>query len=148
MPSVEQAVDVNVSVSAAYDQWAQFESFPRWMEGVESVERIDDGRLHWIALVRTEFATVEGETRQWDARITGRDRDRRISWESVAGPGEKPNTGEVSFEPRGESSCRVTFSIGWEPEAGMETPEELLRAMHQVMAADLARFKDLIEAAD
>ena len=90
MPFVEQAVDVNVSVRAAYDQWARFESFPRWMEGVVSVERIDDGRLQWVALVRDEFATVEGETREWDARITGQDRDRRISWESVAGPGEKP----------------------------------------------------------
>ncbi|HEY5169875.1 MAG TPA: SRPBCC family protein [Thermoleophilia bacterium] len=148
MPSVEQAVDVNVSVRAAYDQWARFESFPGWMEGVVSVERIDDGRLHWVALVRNEFATVEGETREWEARITGQDRDRRISWESIAGPGEKPNTGEVSFEPRGESSCRVTFSIGWEPEAGMETPDELLSAMHQVMAADLGRFRDLIETAD
>ena len=146
MPSVEQAIDVNVSVSAAYDQWASFESFPQWMEGVASVERIDDGRLHWIALVRNEFATVEGETREWDARITGQDRDRRISWESVAGPGEKPNTGEVTFAARGESSCRVTFRIGWEPEAGMETPDELLSAMHRVMAADLARFRDLIEA--
>ena len=148
MPSVEQAIDVNVSVSAAYDQWARFESFPQWMEGVASIERIDDGRLHWIALVRNEFATVEGETREWDAWITGQDRDRRISWESVAGPGEKPNTGEVAFEPRGESSCRVTFSIGWEPEAGMETPDELLSAMHHVMAADLGRFKDLVEAVD
>ncbi len=148
MPSVEQAVDVNVSVSAAYDQWARFESFPRWMEGVASVERIDDVRLHWIALVRNEFATVEGETREWDARITAQDRDRRISWESVAGPGEKPNTGAVSFEPLGESSCRVTFSIGWEPETGAETPDELLSAMHQVMAADLGRFRDLIEAAE
>jgi uncharacterized membrane protein len=148
MPSVEQAVDVNVSVRAAYDQWARFESYPRWMEGVESVELIDDGQLRWVALVRNEFATVEGETREWEARITGQDRDRRISWESIAGPGEKPNTGAVSFEPRGESSCRVTFRIGWEPEAGMETSDELLRAMHQVMAADLGRFRDLIEAAD
>ena len=146
MPSVEGSIDVNVPANAAYDQWARFESFPKWMEGVASVSWLGDGRLHWVALVRSEFATVEGETREWDARITGQDRDQRISWESVSGPGEKPNTGEVTIEPRDESSCRVTFAIGWEPEAGMETPADLLRAMNEVMAADLARFKAFIEA--
>ena len=148
MSAAEQSIDVNVGVTTAYDQWARFESFPRWMEGVASVDQIDDTRLHWVAKVKNEVATLENETREWDARITGQDRDRRISWESIAGPGEKPNTGEVAFEPRGELSCRVTFSIGWEPEAGRETPDELLSAMHHVMAADLGRFKDLVEAVD
>ena len=39
MPTVEQSVDVNVSVSTAYSQWNRFETFPRWMEGVASISR-------------------------------------------------------------------------------------------------------------
>ena len=147
MPTVEQSVDVNVDVSAAYDQWTRFDSFPQWMEGVASVERIGDGLLHWVAKVRSEFATVEGETREWDARIVDQTRDERVAWESVGGtPGEKPNAGAATFESLGASSCRVTFRMDWEPEGGLETPSEVLAAVNQVVAADLARFKDFIEA--
>ena len=147
MPTVEQSIQVNVDVNIAYDQWTRFDSFPQWMEGVASVERIADSRLHWIAKVRSEFATVEGQTREWDARITEQTRDRRVSWESVGGkPGQKPDSGEASFEPLGDSSCRVTFAMSWEPEGALETPTEVLAAVNQVVAADLARFKDLIEA--
>lgn len=147
MPSVEQSIDVDAPVSAAYDQWTRFESFPQWMEGVASVDRTDDTHLHWVAKVRTEFATVENETREWDARITEQTRDRRISWESAGtGPGEKPNAGTATFEPLGDSSCRVTFQMEWEPEDAQETPSQVLDAVSAVVAADLGRFKSFIEA--
>ena len=63
MAQVEQSVDVDVPVRRAYDQWTQFEAFPRFMEGVEAVEQLDDRRLRWRA-------TVGGKTREWDAEIT------------------------------------------------------------------------------
>jgi uncharacterized membrane protein len=148
MPTVEQSIDVNVNVSTAYDQWAHFESFPQWMEGVASVDRIDDTHLHWVAKVKNEVATAENETREWDAQITAQIRDTRISWQSVGGkPGEKPNEGHVTFEPLGDSACRVTFGIDWEPEAALAANESyVLAAVNQVVAEDLARFKDFIEA--
>jgi uncharacterized membrane protein len=148
MATAEQSVDVNVNVTTAYDQWAQFESFPRWMEGVASVDRIDDNHLHWVAKVKNEVAEEENETREWDAQITAEVRDRRISWKSVGGkPDEKPNAGHVTFEPLGDSACRVTFRIDWEPEAALAANESyVLAAVNQVVAEDLARFKDFIEA--
>ena len=148
MSTAKQSIDVNVDVTTAYNQWAQFESFPQWMEGVASVDQIDDTHLHWVAKVKNEVAEVKNETREWDARITAQIRDRRISWESVGGkPDEKPNAGHVTFEPLGDSACRVTFRIDWEPEAALKTNESyVLAAVNQVVAADLARFKDFIEA--
>ena len=98
MPTVEQSIQVDVDVTTAYDQWTRFDSFTQWMEGVASVDQIDDSRLHWVAKVRSEFATVEGETREWDARITEQTRDKRVSWESVgAKPDQKPDSGAASF---------------------------------------------------
>jgi uncharacterized membrane protein len=147
MPTVEQSVNVNVAVTAAYRQWTVFESFPEWMEGVASVGKTDDTHLHWVANVREEFETVEGETREWDARITELTQDERIAWESAgSGPGKAPNAGAATFEPLGESSCRVTFRMDWEPEDDRETPSQVLDAVNQVVAADLGRFKDFIEA--
>ena len=134
--------------TGGYNQWTQFESFPQWMEGVASVDQIDETHLHWVAKVKDEVAKVKGETREWDAQITEQVRDRRISWESVGGkPGEKPNAGGVAIEPLGESACRVTFRMEWEPEGALETNESyVLSALNQVVTADLARFKELIEA--
>ena len=147
MPTVEQSIVVSVDVSTAYDQWDRFESYPWWMEGVASVEQIGHGRLHWVAKVRDEFAAFEGETREWDARITEQTRDRRVAWESIGGqPGKKPDAGAATFERLDESSCRVTFHMEWEPEDARETPAEVFEAANQVVAADLARFKDIIEA--
>jgi len=148
MATVEQTVDVNVDVTTAYDQWAQFESFPQWMEGVVSVDQTGDGSLHWVARVQNEVATVENETREWDARITEQTRDTRISWESVGGtPDEKPNAGSVTFEPLGDSACRVTFGMDWEPEAALKANESyMVAAVNQVVTADLARFKVFVEA--
>ena len=37
MSTIETSIDVHVPVRTAYDQWTQFEEFPRFMEGVESV---------------------------------------------------------------------------------------------------------------
>jgi uncharacterized membrane protein len=147
VPTVEQSVDVKVDVATAYEQWTRFDSFPQWMEGVVSVVPLDHDRLHWVARVRDEFATVAGETREWDARITEQTCDTRVSWESLgAQPGRKPDSGVASFEPLGDSACRVTFTMTWEPDNPLETPSEVLAAVNQVVAADLARFKDFIEA--
>jgi uncharacterized membrane protein len=147
MPTVEQSVDVNVDVGTAYEQWTRFETYPQWMEGVASVEQRDSGHLHWVAKVREESATFEGETREWDARITDRTRDRVIAWESAGdGSGQGPNAGAATFQPLGASSSRVTFRMVWEPEGDQETPGEVLDAVRRVVADDLQRFKDLIEA--
>jgi uncharacterized membrane protein len=51
MEAIEKSIDIDVPVRAAYNQWTQFEEFPRFMEGVEQVKQIDDTHLHWRAEV-------------------------------------------------------------------------------------------------
>ncbi len=40
METIEKCIDVNVPVSTVYNQWTQFEEFPRFMENIESVNRL------------------------------------------------------------------------------------------------------------
>lgn len=89
MAEVTATVEVDVPVSVAYNQWTQFEEFPRFMEGVEEVQQLDDARLHW----RAEIGGVE---REWDAQITEQDPDRLIAWQSTTGVRQ---AGRVFFEP-------------------------------------------------
>jgi len=138
LPTVEQSIDVNVDVTMAYDQWSPVESFPRWMEGVASVDQTSDSHLHWVAKVRNEFRhgqgtrTVSGTPGSPSTPATSASPGRA----SAGKPDEKPNAGAATFESLGASSCRVTFRMEWEPEDALETPSEVLAAVNQVVAAD------------
>jgi uncharacterized membrane protein len=46
MASSIQHIEVNVPLSVAYNQWTQFEEFPRFMEGVKQVHQLDE-RIAW-----------------------------------------------------------------------------------------------------
>ena len=85
MATVEQSIDVNVPVRVVYDQWTQFEEFPRFMDGVKSVRQIDDTHLHWVA-------EVAGDEKEWEAEITEQHADERVAWQSTSGalPGRAP----------------------------------------------------------
>ena len=68
MAQIQQSVDVDVPVSVAYNQWTQFESFPHFMTGVESIRQVSDTRNHWV----TNIAGVEREFRGTaDAQAAG-----------------------------------------------------------------------------
>ena len=73
MATIEKHIDVEVPLRAAYNQWTQFEEFPRFMEGVLEVRQLDDRRLHWRA-------KVGGQEKAWDAEITEQVPDDLIAW--------------------------------------------------------------------
>ena len=49
MSTIEQSIEVEAPVRPVYNQWTQFEEFPRFMEGVQHVKQLDDTRLEWKA---------------------------------------------------------------------------------------------------
>ena len=146
MPTVEQSVDVNVDVTTAYDQWTRFDSFPQWMEGVASVDQTDGA----ASTGSPRSGASSPRSRARPASGTPASPSRPVTHVSLGdhrgNPDHKPDSGQASFEPLGDSACRVTFVMTWEPEGDLETPSEVLAAVDRVVAADLARFKDVIEA--
>jgi uncharacterized membrane protein len=132
----EESVEVNVPVRTAYNQWTQFEAFPRFMEHVEEVQQLDDKRLHWRA-------KIAGKEVEWDAEITDQTPDTRIAWRSIAGP---KNGGAVLFEPVGASRTRVTVRIDFEPEGVAENLASAFGILSGQIHGDLDRFKHFIES--
>ena len=106
MANVEQTIEVNLPVRTVYNQWTQFEEFPRFMQGVEEVRQLDDTRLHWRA-------SIAGKTEEWDAVITDQIPDQQVGWRSTSG---SENSGVIRFTPIGADRTRVTAVIGYEPE--------------------------------
>jgi uncharacterized membrane protein len=97
MSTIEKSIEVNVPVRTAYNQWTQFEEFPRFMEGVKEVNQLDDTRLHWKA-------AIAGQDKEWDAEITEQTPDQRIAWTSRGGA---INGGVVTFHRLSDTRSKV-----------------------------------------
>jgi uncharacterized membrane protein len=135
MSTIEQSIDVNVPVSTAYNQWTQFEEFPRFMEGVEAVRQLDNQRLHWRA-------NVGGRVEEWDAIITEQHPDERIAWKNTTGA---PNAGVVTFHRLADNKTRIMLQMEYDPQGVVENLGDLLGVVSRRVANDLERFKEFIE---
>jgi uncharacterized membrane protein len=135
MASVVESIDVTVPVRTAYDQWTQFEEYPRFMEGVKSVEQLDDTHLHWKAV-------IAGRQKDWDAEITEQHPDERVAWRSTSGA---EHAGVVTFHRLNDSATRVTLQMDVDPEGLVETVGAALGVLQRQVKGDLERFKEFIE---
>jgi uncharacterized membrane protein len=136
MASIEQSIEVEVPVRAAYNQWTQFEEFPRFMEGVDSVRQLDDKRLHWRA-------TIAGKSKEWHAEITEQRPDERIAWTSRGGA---HNAGVVTFHRLSDSRTKVMLQLDYDPEGVVETVGDAAGVVSMRVKGDLQRFKEFIES--
>ncbi len=135
MSLVEQSIEVNVPARTAYNQWTQFEDFPRFMEGVEKVVQKDDTTLHWTA-------DIGGAEREWEAKITEQTPDQRIAWTSMDGP---YNSGVVTFHRIDDNTCRVMLQMEVVPENFRDKVADVLGVVRGRVKGDLERFKSFIE---
>lgn len=136
MPSVEKSIDVNIPLHKVYNQWTQFEEFPRFMEGIEEVTQVTDTMTHWRA-------KIGGKEEEWDARILEQTPDRRVAWEGIEGA---RNAGAVTFREIGPAITRVTLHLDYEPEGVVEHIGDALGFVERRVEGDLRRFKEFIEA--
>lgn len=142
MRQIRHSIEVNVPLRAAYNQWTQFEDFPRFMEGVQEVRQKDDVHLHWRA-------ERHGQSVEWDSEIVDQVPDLLIAWRDLDGPG---NHGSIHFHPVREDQTRIELTIdlascdlastGAQP---VDESEHENRTKRRV-GADLQRFKQMLEA--
>ncbi len=135
MPNVTESIDVEVPVSTAYNQWTQFESFPQFMGGVETITQVDDTHNHWVT-------SVGGVKREFDAQITEQHPDERVAWKSIDGT---THAGVVTFHRLDDATTRVTTQIDWQPEGLVERVGAAIGVDDHRVKADLAKFKEFIE---
>lgn len=137
MSQVQKSIDVDVPVSTAYNQWTQFETFPQFMGGVESITQTDDTHLHWV----TSIAGVE---REFDAEISEQHPDERVAWHSVGG--DTKHAGVVTFHRLEDNKTRVMVQIDWQPSGVVEKLGSAINVDDRQVEKDLEKFKELIEA--
>jgi hypothetical protein len=133
--TVEKSLLVNVPVSVAYNQWTQFEDFPRFMGGIKKVTQLGDDRLQWVA-------EIAGVKREWEARILEQVPDSKVAWAATEGA---TNAGAVTFEDVGGGQTSVRLHLEYEPEGLVEKVGDKLNVVENQAEKDLERFKAFIE---
>ena len=136
MVQIIETIDVHVPIDVADNQWTQFESFPQFLDEVESIVQIDDTHTRWKV-------NVAGATREFDAEITEQHPDERVAWNSIGG--ETEHAGVVTFHKIEDLTTRVTVQIDWEPEGLLEKVGSLLGAGSHAVKKDLQNFKEFME---
>ncbi|MEV7010416.1 SRPBCC family protein [Streptosporangium sp. NPDC051022] len=136
MSTIEQSVEVNVPIRTVYNQWTQFESFPEFMEGVESVKQLSDTRTAWVV-------EIAGVRRDFEADVTEQHPDERVAWKSLDRPHQ---AGVVTFHHLTPDTTRVTLQMEYDPEGFVETVGDWLQIVRLRVRGDLERFKTFIES--
>jgi uncharacterized membrane protein len=139
MSNIHHTVDVDVPVRTAYDQWTQFETFPQFMEGVESITQVTDTRNRW----RVE---VGGATREFVTEITEQTPDQRIAWTTVEG--DSGHAGVVTFHHLDDNTTRVMIDMDIDPDGFVEQVGDKLGFVSRRVKGDMERFKEFIERHD
>jgi uncharacterized membrane protein len=133
---VERSIEVEMPVSTVYDQWTRFEDFPRFMGGVQQVQRVGDTMTHWVA-------EIAGVRREWDAEIVEQVPDQKVAWAATTGT---TNAGAVFFDAVGADRTRVRLTLDYQPEGIVEKIGDVLEVVDRQAVADLDRFKEYIES--
>jgi uncharacterized membrane protein len=132
---VQQAVDVAVPISTAYNQWTQFEEWPTFMHRLQSVSQEDETHV--------SFKTkIWGISREFKAEIEDQRPDERIKWKVTEGVS---HTGVVTFHQLADRLTRVDVDVFVEPGSLIEKAGRGMRHVKRAIRADLARFKAYVE---
>ncbi|MFB0614389.1 SRPBCC family protein [Streptomyces sp. AGS-58] len=136
MSTVKEAVEVDVPVHTAYNQWTQFEEFPHFMEGVEEVTQLDARHSHWTT-------KVAGVRREFDTEIVDQLADERITWRTTTG--DTRQKGTVRFERLDDSHTKVELVMEVEPSGAAEKVADMVGMIDRRVKGDMQRFKQYIE---
>ncbi|GIE97849.1 hypothetical protein Ari01nite_53140 [Paractinoplanes rishiriensis] len=136
MSMVQQAIEVGAPLHTVYEQLAAFENYPRFMSGVQAVTPIGVDQTHWIM-------DVDGKRREFDAQITERSLDERVSWSTMDGPLLAET---LTLRPLGETKTQVVAQLEADIAFLMPSDRHGQASLTKRLKDDLTTFKDLVES--
>jgi hypothetical protein len=136
MSMVQQAIEVGAPLRTVYEQLASFENYPRFMAGVRQVTRVGEDRTHWVM-------ELDGQRREFDAQITERTLDQRVSWSTTDGPLLAET---ITLRPMGETRTQVVAQLEADAAFLPPTGRRDADALHRRLTDDLTTFKGLVES--
>jgi hypothetical protein len=136
MSLVQQAIEVSAPLHAVYEELAAFENYPRFMSGVHEVTAVGTDRTHWIM-------DVDGKRREFDAQITERSVDKRVSWSTMEGPRLAET---ITLRPLGEAKTQIVAQLEADIAFLMPSDRHGQASLTKRLKDDLTTFKGLVES--
>lgn len=129
----EESAEVPAPISEVYRRWTDFSRFPAFMSNVKEVRPIGGDRYHWTA-------RIFGTKQEWDAEVTEREPQRRVSWRSLTGP-YNAGTANLTELPNGRTEVRVRME--YTPPAGQmgQKLDQLTQTTKREVKEDLENFR-------
>jgi uncharacterized membrane protein len=128
---VQQAIDIGIPVTAAYNHFTQFEEWPKFMHRVQSVSQDDETHLKF----KTKIWLF---SREFTAEIEEQRPDERIQWNVTEGI---THHGVATFHELAPRLTRVEINVDVEPSGLIEKSARGMRHVKRAIRADLHRFK-------
>ena len=132
---MQQAVDVAVPITEAYNLWTEFEEWPSFMHRVDSAQQIDDcdGRFLGKGL---------GNNQGLPGRNLEQRPDERIVWDVNEG---LKHSGVVTFHKLAPRLTRIEITVDVKPDSLLEKAGRGMRFTKRAVRGDLHRFKAYAE---
>jgi uncharacterized membrane protein len=106
------------------------------MSGVQAVTPIGHDQTHWIM-------DVDGKRREFDARITERSMDQRVSWATTEGPLLAET---ITVRPIGETKTQVVAQLEADIAFLMPSDRHGQASLTRRLKDDLNTFNTLLES--
>jgi uncharacterized membrane protein len=142
---VRRYITIDQSPEELYAFWRELTNLPQFMENLETVETLGDGRSHWVA------KAPAGMRVEWDAEIIEDRPNELIRWRSLPGA-DVYHSGGVHFQrgtPGRGTIVRVVMN--YRPPGGVigKSLAKLFgKEPGQQIEKDLLRLKQLIETGE
>jgi uncharacterized membrane protein len=138
---ISKSIIVNAPTNHAYNLWADFSQFPKFMEHVKSVSITGPTSSHWVVV------GPAGSHIDWNAELTRAEPFNRLAWNTKDKKGFMTTSGQVTFTPLEGDKTEVTVTMQYTPPAGQigDWVANLLIKPEESVASDLRRFKEQVE---
>jgi uncharacterized membrane protein len=133
---IDGSIEIDAPAALAYEYWNRMEEFPRFIDAVESVRRLDERRSVW----RVNFGF---QRQQWTAEITEIIPDKRRAWRTLEGP---RSAGMVNFHETAEQRTLMTLHLDYDPRGVLQNLGDEFGVVSRVIDRALEEFKDFVEA--
>ena len=127
---VQQSVDIGLPIETVYNQWTQFDEWPKFMHRVKRVSQEDPCKVSFTV-------KIWGKTKEFTAEIETQRPDDRIKWKTTEGMNL---SGVVVFRELGPNMTRVMLSFDVDPGSLIEKYARGARYVKRAARADLHRF--------
>ncbi|MFF7456606.1 SRPBCC family protein [Kitasatospora sp. NPDC008115] len=130
--NIVEETEVGVPVRVAYNQWTQFQDFPRFTKRLESVEQQSDEKIAWKAGIFLSH-------RSWESSIIEQVPDELIVWRSKGDKGYVDGT--VTFHELTPNLTKILLVLEYHPQGLVERMGNLWRAPGRRTRLELKHFR-------